>query len=65
MPYQLTSPPLVLGGRTKADYAGKSTDEKPTGDGLELPLATGSSCYEIDTGEAFMWDADDKVWIMQ
>ena len=42
-------------------YLGKSTDTKPTDDGV----GTGSDFYEIDTQKVFMYDADMKTWIEQ
>lgn len=40
---------------------GKSTDEKPVHD----RIPNGSTFYEMDTGNIFMFDAEEKVWISQ
>jgi hypothetical protein len=57
------------GGVIKATFIGKSTDTKPTGEGLARPLATGSVCYEMDTQRTFMFDADAPTgtdpWLAQ
>ena len=42
-------------------YLGKSTDEKP-----ELKQNyNGSTFYELDTGEVFMFDGETLEWIAQ
>ena len=63
--WQLSSQPQMLGGRTMASYIGKSHVPKPTGEGLDLPLATGSTAYEMDTGEVFMWYEHSQAWEIQ
>lgn len=42
-------------------YYGLSTDTKPTDD--YVPNA--SSFYEMDTGKVYLYDAENKVWIVQ
>lgn len=41
------------------DVRGKSTDEKPTN------VPNGSSFFEMDTGDVYMFDGDTKTWIKQ
>lgn len=41
------------------EYYGKSIDTKPA----NVPNA--SAFYEIDTGNLYMYDADDASWIKQ
>lgn len=36
------------------EFAGKSTDDKPTGN----PICTGSEFFEIDTGKTYYYDED-------
>ncbi len=50
----------VNGGTAIRDYRGKSTDEKPV---VDVP--NGSSFYEMDTKEVFLFDAETKTWIPQ
>ena len=40
-------------GNTKAEFTGKSTDVKPSG---EIP--NGSSFFEIDTSDIYFYDTD-------
>jgi len=40
-------------------FEGKSTMTKPTGGNI----ATGSTCYDIDTQEAYKYDADTENWV--
>lgn len=51
------------GGQTEdrgAELKGLSTDKKPIQD-----IPNGSSFYEIDTGNVFMFDEQNKQWIEQ
>lgn len=51
------------GGQTEdrgAELKGLSTDKKPT---VDIP--NGSSFYEMDTGNVFMFDEQNKQWIEQ
>lgn len=50
---------LKVPGSNRVEIHGKSTDEKP------LTYANASVFYEMDTGNVFMFDAEDKVWIEQ
>lgn len=40
------------------DINGLSTDEKPT-----IGIATGSSFFEVDTGDVYFFDEDSGTWI--
>lgn len=42
------------------EYAGTSTDEKPT-----EGVATGSIFTEVDTGNVYFYNADDEEWVFQ
>ena len=47
-----------------ADGFCKSTDSKPEKlNGLDL--ITGSSLFEVDTSDAYLYDEDSKTWIKQ
>lgn len=50
----------VNGGRAIRDYRGKSTDPKPV-----EGVPNGSSFYEMDTQQVYMFDSDTKTWILQ
>ncbi len=51
----------VNAGVTIRDYRGKSTDDKP----VDGTVPNGSTFYEMDTGNVYMFDAEDKTWIKQ
>ena len=42
------------------EFRGLSTDAKPD---ASFGMANGSVFFEMDTGKAFMWDAEHKNWI--
>lgn len=43
------------------EYYGLSTDTKPT-----FPkIPNGSIFFEMDTGDIYMWDIENGVWIAQ
>jgi hypothetical protein len=42
---------------------GKSTDTKPTADANGEALPNGSIFVEIDTSQAYFYDADTKTWL--
>ena len=42
------------------EYRGKSTDQKPVDN-----VPNGSTFYEFDTVELYVFDADNKVWVKQ
>ena len=56
------------------EYAGLSTDQKPTSGGTitvnengkrvskELTICTGSLFLEVDTGNAYLFDETGKTW---
>ena len=54
-------------GHTVADFSmkGLSTDEKPIEKYGEIRIGNGSSFYEMDTGEAYMYDEENKDWLVQ
>jgi len=45
-------------GKTYYEYAGKSTDTKPTG----LDISTGSIFLEVDTGDVYAYDEAGVEW---
>lgn len=47
----------IESGSTLFQFAGLSTDEKPTGDSIQ----NGSSFIEMDTGKLFFYDADGET----
>ena len=44
---------------------GKSTDTKPTISYNGLTIKNGSTFYEMDTGNIYMYDAETNTWIAQ
>ena len=50
---------MIPGGRVN-EYRGKSTDEKPT-----VHVPNGSTFYEFDTVELYVFDADSSQWVKQ
>ena len=50
-----------MDGKKVIEYAGTSTDTKPTGGNL----ATGSIFTEVDTGDVYFYDATSTSWIKQ
>lgn len=59
---------------TYVEYAGKSTDQKPTTFGQvitivngervmkDVAIATGSTFLEVDTGDVYAWDETGSTW---
>ena len=50
---------IIPGGPVNA-YRGLSTDEKPT-----VHVPNGSTFYEFDTVEVYVFDKDNERWIKQ
>lgn len=48
-------------GKEYWDLRGKSTDTKPVDDSIP----NGSSYFETDTGEVYVFDIDTKTWLLQ
>lgn len=48
----------IESGSTLFQFAGLSTDEKPTGDSVQ----NGSSYIEMDTGTLYFYDAANEEW---
>lgn len=48
---------VITGQKTYYEYAGLSTDTKPTD-----KVATGSLFLEVDTGDVYAYDEDGKKW---
>lgn len=48
------------GSRKIYEFAGLSTDEKPTEGQINA-----STFYEIDTGDVYAFDEDSKAWFLQ
>lgn len=49
---------VVTGEKKYIEYAGLSTDTKPT----DEILATGSVFIEVNTGDAYLYDEDSGTW---
>lgn len=49
---------VVTGSKKYIEYAGLSSDTKPTGD----EIATGSTYLEVDTGDVYAWDETGSTW---
>ena len=49
---------MVTNGNNAWELRGKSTDTKPSQDGVP----NGSTFVEMDTGNVYFWDAVDKQW---
>lgn len=51
------------------NYSGLSTDTKPTvhktSTGKEEGIPNSSTFYEMDTGNIYMWDAENEQWLKQ
>lgn len=45
------------------ELRGKSTDTKPIDTLCGYKVGNGSTFFEIDTGEVFVFDVDGKAWI--
>ena len=43
------------------EYYGLSTDTKPTFE----KIPNGSTFYEMDTGDIYMWDSENQTWRKQ
>ena len=52
---------MKLGGKQYVEFAGLSTDTKPTDDFL----ATGSLFHEVDTTKVFSYDEAGEEWVEQ
>lgn len=52
-------------GKAILELRGLSTDEKPTEEFADFPIANGSTFYEMNTGALFMFNADNAEWIEQ
>lgn len=50
---------MIPGGRINV-YFGLSTDEKKT-----VHVPNGSIYYEMDTGDAYFFNADDSEWLLK
>ena len=46
-------------------FKGKSSDIKPVGTCNGKPIPNGSTFYEIDTGNIYMYDAEASAWVAQ
>jgi len=58
---ELQSSERLQSTKIKNKWEGTSDEVKPT----QNSQATGSSFYEIDTGEFFKYNAETKAWIKQ
>lgn len=57
---------LVKDDTTKElSLKGLSTDIKPTGSFEGLPLANGSTFFEMDTQEVYFYDEEGNDWLAQ
>lgn len=50
-------------GRTRFDFEGLSTDEKPVGEYEGLPIANGSTFMCLDTQEISFYDESKDAWL--
>ena len=46
-------------------FKGKSTDTKPTGTFAGKKIPNGSTFYEINTGDIYMYDEESSTWLLQ
>lgn len=53
----LDAHPVITGKLNYYEYAGLSTDDKPT-----VTVATGSSFLEVDTGNVYLFDEQSGEW---
>lgn len=65
---------IIIGSVRYFEYAGLSTDQKPTSGGAitviengervskEITICTGSLFLEVDTGNAYLFDEIGKTW---
>lgn len=58
----VTSPQTV---EQVLDIKGKSSDTKPVSMIGSYKIKNGSTFYEMDTGNLFMYDEDTNTWIAQ
>lgn len=49
--------------RRTAEIYGKSSDTKPIEKLENIPIENGSIFIEIDTGNGFFYDAENKKWL--
>lgn len=49
--------------RPLSELYGLSNDEKPIEEFEGRPIYTGSIFIEIDTGDSYFYDSDNKTWI--
>lgn len=49
---------VITGEKKYFEYAGLSTDTKPTGGSI----ATGSTFLEVNTGDVYAYDEDGATW---
>lgn len=47
------------------DLRGLSSELKPIGNFQDKPIKNGSTFYEIDTGDVYMYDKENARWILQ
>ena len=58
---------IGVGGMTDGapkSFYGLSTDTKPV-DSAQLQIAQGSTFYEVDTGDIYMYDKENNSWRAQ
>lgn len=49
--------------RPLSELYGLSNDEKPIDEFEGKPIYTGSIFIEIDTGDSYFYDSDNRTWI--
>ena len=57
---RITNAGMKINGKQYAEFAGLSTDTKPT-----VGVATGSLFHEVDTTKIYAYDEDGEEWIEQ
>ena len=51
------------GGSWIWEYTGLSTDTKPVYDAELRKIPNGSTFFEMDTGDVYLFDFDTKTWL--
>lgn len=57
------TPRQKQGGTFEFDFTGLSTDDKPVEAHENMPIANGSSFFEIDTKKIKFYDEGGKSWL--
>lgn len=52
-------------GRQIITFFGLAADTKPTGNWNVAKIENGSKFYEMDSGNVYMFDEENQVWLLQ